>query len=161
MRKGSFDFEFINRESDDIKSVKSGRTNESCHSIKICQHRHPYTPHVDKFEMLSDLSQKADMLEFGHNRHLCHEYGAEFLRDPKKCNHTHCDGISGGHCDGHEDFHRKHFHPCHHIDCDMKSLDHNKCMKECQSCIDDCDSCQIDVSFVNTTKKANYEVSGS
>lgn len=64
----------------------------------------------------------------------------EWLKqDDRCCDHVdngsccsdldHCDGLSGGHCNGHEDLSPKHRHPCHDDNC-MKSLNSN-CMEEC------------------------------
>ena len=151
MRKCSFDFDLLKPTDDEVYSVKSRRT-ESFHSAKVCQQQCPYTPLAGKFDTLTDDNQKAHAPDHGPNSYLGQQDEADFLCDPKECRHKHCDGLSGGNCDGHDDFVHKHFHPCHKSDCQMKSLE-DQCMEQCQSCIDDCVSCQVDVSsLVNTPK---------
>ena len=135
MRKCSFDFDLLNPGVDECHSVKSHRS-ESCHSARACQQNCLYTPLAGKFATFSDDDQKMEIPQHSQKSAIGQENEADFLCDPMKCflcdpmkcKHKHCDGLSGGHCDGHEDFEQKHFHPCHNSDCEMKSLD-DQCMK--------------------------------
>ena len=55
----------------------------------------------------------------------------------------HCDGVDGGHCNGHSIVIKKPKHPCHKCDRDMGECEHS-----CQSCKDECDTCKLSLSFL-------------
>lgn len=131
----------------------------SCLSDRVCQHRHKHDHFLDHLKHV--MKEKQDSGSYGREpgsfkamsiESICQD--CNFLVDHKQewlnkndrcCDHLdkgyccsdldHCDGLSGGHCNGHSDFEAKHRHPCHNAECDLKSLN-NDCMEECQSCVE-------------------------
>ena len=154
-----------------------------CLSHRACQHQHEHDHFLDHIkhvmkERAESGSQHCSLGKPSLKEMSCmsHEHEENFLLDQKQawlkqhdrcCDHedngsccsddNHCDGLSGGHCNGHEDLEARHFHPCHDLECNMKSLGGDDCDAECQSCVDQCESCQLDVSFGNIVQNAECD----
>ena len=128
-KSNSYDFDFFKLDEQLNQSVKS-RETESCVSAMLCRHQHKHDhfkdhiKHVlkDRFETNVD-----GRLNQSHNHALASlsaisreeemnfllEQKKEWLKKPDQCaehaengsccsDFEHCDGVSGGHCNGHE-----------------------------------------------------------
>lgn len=95
------------------KETKFGRS-EHCVMMKRCLHQHAHMhehhSHHHSARKWQEVEHSVKMLsakDFLRNQDECHHENGSCCSD-----FDHCDGLEGGHCNGHDDF-EQHRHPCH------------------------------------------------